>query len=239
MKEKKMQQHYIVGDVHGEYKTLLALVALLPNNARLIFVGDLVNRGSQTKEVIEFVRQNAFYAVRGNHEEYFLKYGHLFLDMLANKEENSSLIWSHRMLPSTLRSYGLLALENGEIISDQEAIEAFKKDMEWIESLSIAYEFGQLKGYSLPVVVTHAPVDRYWIFKESHPNYFAFFAMNNRGKPSKEAPIFNIHGHIPHEEVLFGMNYVNVDTGCGRGNDRALSAYCVETKEVVTVPIVI
>ncbi len=36
---------YIIGDVHGEYDTLLALVDKLPKDAKLIFVGDLVDRG--------------------------------------------------------------------------------------------------------------------------------------------------------------------------------------------------
>ena len=107
--------------------------------------------------------------------------------------------------------------------------------MEWIEQLPIYYEFGHVKGYTLPVVVTHAPVDKYWLFKESHPDYFAFQAKNNRYAPSSSAPIFNIFGHVPKEEVVIAKNYVSLDTGCGRGEDRKLSAYCVETKEVVSV----
>ena len=38
---------YIIGDVHGHYQTLLSLVAKLPQDAKLIFVGDLIDRGSQ------------------------------------------------------------------------------------------------------------------------------------------------------------------------------------------------
>ncbi len=75
----KKQNHYIIGDIHAEYQTLLALVEKLPKDARLIFVGDLISRGSQGKEVIDFVRNNAFCCLRGNHEEYLLKFGSLFL----------------------------------------------------------------------------------------------------------------------------------------------------------------
>ena len=85
------------------------------------------------------------------------------------------------------------------------------------------------------MVVTHAPIDKYWLFKDSHPEYFAFHAMNNRYPPSASAPIFNIYGHIPQDEVCIGKNFVSLDTGCGRGKDRKLSAYCVETKEIVSV----
>ena len=63
-----MGKHYVIGDVHGEYDVLLALVKKLPANAKLIFVGDLVNRGLQSRDVIRFVRKNAFAVVQGNHE---------------------------------------------------------------------------------------------------------------------------------------------------------------------------
>ena len=230
-----MQTHYIIGDIHAEYQTLLALVEKLPKDARLIFVGDMLSRGSQGKEVMEFVRKNAFYALKGNHEEYFLKFGSLFLEEVARQKENSSLIWAYTNLSSTLRSYGFLHRGSSKITLNSEGIEQMKKDIAWVESLPVYFDFGQIKGYPLPVVVTHAPIDKYWLFKDSHPDYFAFHAMNNRYKPSASASIFNIYGHIPQDDVLFGKNFVSLDTGCGRGKDRKLSAYCVETKEVVWV----
>ncbi len=231
----KKQKHYIIGDVHGEYQTLLALVEELPKDARLIFVGDLVSRGPQSKEVIDFVRNNAFYCVKGNHEEYLLKFGSLFLEEVQNQVENSSLIWAYASLSSTLNSYGLLEKGSNKVTTHQKGLKQMKKDMEWIEKLPAYFEFGQLKGYSLPVVVTHAPVDKYWLFKDSHPDYFSFHARNNRYAPSSSAPIFNIYGHVPRDEVLIEKNFVSLDTGCGRGKDRMLSAYCVETKEVISV----
>ena len=236
MKEKN---HYIIGDVHGEYKTLLALVKKLPKDAKLIFVGDLISRGSQGKEVINFVRENAYCCIKGNHEEYLLKFGSLFLKEVQNKVEKSSLIWAYASLSSTLQSYGFLEKGSTKITINQESIEQMKKDMEWVEELPSYFEFGHIEGYSLPVVVTHAPVDKYWLFKDSHPDYFAYHAKNNRYTPSSSAPIFNIYGHTPQDEVLIGENFVCLDTGCGRGEDRELSAYCVETKEIVSVGCVL
>ena len=235
----KKEKHYIIGDVHGEYQTLLALVKKLSKDARLIFVGDLISRGSQSKDVIDFVRNNAFCCIKGNHEEYLLKFGSLFLKEVENQVENSSLIWAYKSLSSTLQSYGFLKRGSSKITVNQESIEQMKKDMKWVEQLPSYFEFGQLKGYSLPVVITHAPVDKYWLFKDSHPDYFAFHAMTNRYAPSSSAPIFNIYGHTPRDEVVLGENFVCLDTGCGRGADRKLSAYCVETKEVVSVGCVL
>jgi hypothetical protein len=35
------KQIYLIGDVHGCYDTLIALIAQLPENAKIIFCGDL------------------------------------------------------------------------------------------------------------------------------------------------------------------------------------------------------
>jgi len=36
---------FVIGDVHGMYHTLLALLNKLPANADIVFVGDLIDRG--------------------------------------------------------------------------------------------------------------------------------------------------------------------------------------------------
>jgi serine/threonine protein phosphatase 1 len=72
-----------VGDVHGNYAALEDVLAkVLPDLRRddsLVFLGDLIDRGSRSREVIERVAQlraeSAFAVVvlMGNHEEWMLK----------------------------------------------------------------------------------------------------------------------------------------------------------------------
>jgi len=109
--------------------------------------------------------------------------------------------------------------------------------------MSKHYVIGDIHGeyQTLLALVAKLPkeanliVEKYWLFKDRDPAYFAFHAMNNRYEPSSMSPIFNIFGHVPRDEVIFGENFISLDTGCGRGADRSLSAYCVETKEVLSV----
>lgn len=76
------RQVYIISDVHGCYDTLMALIKKLPDDAELIFVGDLIDRGPKSRDVIDFVRYNNLACVQGNHEvmmcdaiEDFVEYG--------------------------------------------------------------------------------------------------------------------------------------------------------------------
>ena len=50
-------QIYIIGDVHGCYKSLLALIEQFPNkqNSKIVFVGDLVDRGNDSYNVVKFI----------------------------------------------------------------------------------------------------------------------------------------------------------------------------------------
>ncbi|XP_063964014.1 uncharacterized protein LOC129254948 [Lytechinus pictus] len=63
---------FIIGDVHGCYDNLLALLHIADidkdPNALMIFVGDIVNKGPKTCEVLNFVRSSNSYCVMGNHE---------------------------------------------------------------------------------------------------------------------------------------------------------------------------
>jgi len=62
---------YIVGDLHGQYDALQALLAdarFSREKDRLICVGDLVNRGPKSAECLELLRESWVHAVIGNHD---------------------------------------------------------------------------------------------------------------------------------------------------------------------------
>jgi serine/threonine protein phosphatase 1 len=67
---------FVVGDVHGMFDSgerALAQVDFDPARDRLFSVGDLIDRGPRSKDVVQFLEQPFVYAVRGNHEDELLQ----------------------------------------------------------------------------------------------------------------------------------------------------------------------
>jgi serine/threonine protein phosphatase 1 len=67
----------IISDIAGQYDALLELLDQMPAGEP-ISVGDMIDRGPKSYEVVEFFRQNGR-AVLGNHE-------HMFLNWVEGKE---------------------------------------------------------------------------------------------------------------------------------------------------------
>lgn len=100
-----MPSTYVFGDIHGCNGTLLLLldkIGPLPPQSILIFLGDYIDRGPQSKEVIETVLAlRAKYphtiTLMGNHER-------MFLDYLAGINQKQYLRFGGLQ---TLESYGV------------------------------------------------------------------------------------------------------------------------------------
>ncbi len=69
---------FVIGDIHGEItklKRLIENIDQVDNNVKLVFLGDYVNKGENSKEVLEYLitLKNSVFLM-GNHEYYFLEY---------------------------------------------------------------------------------------------------------------------------------------------------------------------
>ncbi|MEA5536278.1 metallophosphoesterase family protein [Crocosphaera sp. XPORK-15E] len=60
----------VIGDVHGHYDTLLSLLdAIAPDSDdQVYFLGDLIDRGPQSAQVVDYVMQSGYKCLLGNHE---------------------------------------------------------------------------------------------------------------------------------------------------------------------------
>ena len=232
---------YIIGDIHGEFGSLLQLTKKLPNDAKLIFVGDLVDRGRKSKEVIEFVRKNHHRCVLGNHEKMMIEYVRAFEKTYPLLP---SMVYYHTWLnhggKQTLFSYEIIEVDkyDGKLvcIKDNKKFNQLLDDVKWLESLPLYIELEQTKN-NKPIVISHAPMANVWHFRNEEKNQSTFEeqALWNRRNPKEDVEIFIIFGHTIQKEVDISKHYINVDTGChfideGYGK---LSAYCVESNEVI------
>jgi serine/threonine protein phosphatase 1 len=78
------QRVYAIGDVHGRYDLLTDLLGKIasddeargPAQTHIVLLGDLIDRGPQSREIIEMFLKAApdqFHFIMGNHEEMLLK----------------------------------------------------------------------------------------------------------------------------------------------------------------------
>ncbi len=230
---------YVIGDVHGEFDTLLALIEKLPKEHELIFVGDLIDRGPKSKEVISYIKNNNIACVLGNHEELMIEYGDIFIKAFFNNEKEIHYLcsrWVRNGGKETLMSYDLAHIQDNLLCikQNQSAIFEFIEDINWLKSLPSYIQLDSFKN-NKPVVITHASASSVWHLREDEKT-FRETALWSRIEPKKDTPIFNIYGHTPVEEINLNQHFINVDTGCTYGLEMGfgeLSAYCVQTEEII------
>jgi len=236
--------YYVVGDVHGEYNALLNLVDKIPTGSELVFVGDLVDRGTQSAHVIKFVRENNLLCVRGNHELMMIEHGSKFIENIKNKSElEQENMWLKHGGTETLLSYDLVSIKDNKIVPHpfiNEFIFQFEDDIAWMKRLPLYLELDVEHLSKRKVVISHSAIASVWNLRdnseEAERNKFEGTVLWGRTKPVDTEFIFNIFGHTPQEYSADIKNhYVNIDTGCYMKDNKGfglLSAYCVETGEI-------
>lgn len=202
---------FVIGDVHGCYYTLLNLIEKLPKDAKLVFVGDLCDKGNFSKEVIDFVIENNYACVKGNHEHLFEKY------ILDTVEKNIHTPWSID------KRYG------GEkcIASYDGDLEIINKHLKWIEKLPT---YLQIQKY----FITHGFALELHKQRDDKSYYNDFLLKRyyqDTLEPVIDEDIINIFGHCVFDDVQRGDKFVCLDTGCCNGGK--LSALKLGTDTII------
>ncbi len=213
-----LERYWVIGDVHGCMFTLESLANKLPKDSELLFVGDLIDRGLYSKEVVEFVIENGYKSVLGNHEYLFIKYAKNAI------YKNFTNFWSQ----SKKRFGGF----NTIISYKNSDNDTFSKHLSFFKKLSpylIIDDYFITHGFALPYYK-----DRDRLGKNSTLLFtnrledLSYYRITRE----KEDRVINIFGHTPYDDVLFDKNYIGVDTGAVYNNK--LSALNLKTKEVVS-----
>lgn len=206
-----MENIYIISDIHGCYKTLLALIEKLPNKekSKICFVGDLINRGKNSYEVIKLVMENNYDCVFGNHEEMLIKYTPM---LECHSEDEDFLFWLNK---------------NGgrETIKSYNNLDEYYKQLEFLKSLPLYIEYKDFKTQDgRHLVVSHSSVGKAWKLrhssdekdKESFKQYLTLSRYKNFDNPE----IFNVYGHTIYEEPSFTSYRSAIDLGCYQTKDK-------------------
>ena len=126
--EEYKKYTWIIGDIHGMYDPLRTLVNHLDNDNlnKFVFVGDYIDHGPSSKEVLDLIMSLGDKAVTllGNHE-------HLLLDTLFNEkhiDEWGTRIWMENGADSTMRSFGYNNFEDFKANIDEKYTD-FMKNM--------------------------------------------------------------------------------------------------------------
>lgn len=205
----------IIGDVHGCYDTLVALVAKLPKDQKIVFCGDLIDRGPKSKQVIDFVKDNGHLCVKGNHEDMMVSY--------LNKEPQSGH-WLNNGGMEALQSFG---------DPDQVADNFPKEYQEWIDKLPYFLHFPDVvNSDGRALYVSHTGLTcAWWNAKARLESTGDLFFQNqftwNRRPPmrSTNKDIFQVFGHTPVRKPIIEDHYANIDTGAVFGGNLTALQY--------------
>lgn len=235
------RRRIFVGDVQGcadELDALLDRVAFSAPDDALYFVGDLVNRGRQSRRVLDLAERYASGIVLGNHEYWLLQ--RRFFD-------------AAHVDPTAWRG-----------IPDLAADPERPRFAAWIRSWPLLLDLGDvwLVHAALPPALwsDDAEAASLWTRKRLHPEHgldddelFVLHARycNSAGKrPAKDWPPPNapyrpwdefysgartvVFGHWARRGLVLGDRVRGLDSGCVYGG--SLSAWIAESDEIVQVP---
>jgi serine/threonine protein phosphatase 1 len=198
---------YVIGDIHGclrPLRLLLAKIAPQPGD-EVIFIGDYIDRGPQSREVVEYLLGLPYRCVflLGNHEK-------MLLDYLTGNDPG---IFLPNGGVATLQSYG------GDFANIPPA------HLNFFHTLRPMYETPEylfVHAGIRPMV----PLDKQklddlvWIRQE----FFQFI-----GRFPK--PV--VFGHTPLRQVLLASDRIGIDTGCVYGGK--LTCLKLPSREVIQV----
>ena len=219
---------YAIGDIHGELDMLKEALTKIEQdggpNARVIFVGDYVDRGPNSKGVIQFLIDGLangknWVCLLGNHDRMFS----YFMEETPRSDLRLRIrfTWLHDRLggKDTLASYGINVEDDDSLLSVHSRARAAvpESHLEFLQSRPYFHQENQL-------LFVHAGIrpdvpfeqqdkeDLLWIRQEFHED-------------TRQYPWLVVHGHTPVSEARHYGNRVNLDTGSGYGEQLSTAAF--------------
>ncbi len=187
-----------IGDIHGCVKTLDTLLERLELKAddQLIFVGDYIDRGPNSKGVIDrmLALRESHHCVflRGNHEVFFLNH----LDGTLDDAE----IWHLNGGIQTLNSY---TGQSGEVNIPEEHQHFVRETLLYLDTPSYFFVHAGLQPNLTIEQNLAVPSEKTFLWDRNH-----YSARTLAWEKTV------ICGHTPHPEPIDHPQLISIDTGC-------------------------
>jgi serine/threonine protein phosphatase 1 len=195
---KMTPRRIVIGDVHGHYDGLMTLLeAIAPSsNDSVYFLGDLIDRGPQSAQVVKFVKQNSYHCLLGNHEQ-------MLLDVLGDGQIYGPALqgWLYSGGHATVNSYGEAGIPT--------------EDIEWMRSLPTYLDLGD-------IWLVHAGVHPQIPFEKQTAEEFCWIREEFHSIPQPYFPdklivtghtiTFTLPGVAPGK-LAQGNGWLDIDTG--------------------------
>ena len=207
-----MQRIFAVGDIHGCYEKLFALMDKLPVDMardQLLFIGDYIDRGPSSIEVLDYLidlkkRSPGIIFLKGNHEDMLQKY-------LNGSDRFTYLLNSGQQ---TLDAY-----LNNKDRSDNYPVPSAHLD--FLNTLQMYY---QTEDY----IFVHAGL-REKVPLESQQEFDMLWIRDEFIYSDYNFGRRVVFGHTPFKEPLVQPNKIGIDTGAVYGNQLT----CVQLPEMI------
>jgi serine/threonine protein phosphatase 1 len=211
-----------IGDVHGHYDGLMRLLEMLvPGSSdQLYFVGDLIDRGPKSAQVVEFVRKNQFGCVLGNHEQ-------LLLEAFPGSKV------SHLALQAWLQSGGQ------STIASYSKPETLLENLDWLRSLPTHLDLEDIwlvhAGLHPDLPLHEQTAHEYcWIREEFHSMSKPYFS--DKLIITGHTITFTLPGVAPGA-IAQGQGWIDIDTGAYHPKSGWLTAVDMTQRQVYQVNV--
>lgn len=208
------KQLFVIGDIHGEISMLKKMLEhWKPETQQLLFLGDLIDRGENSKESLKYVRQlieeKQAISLQGNHE-----------GILANFLEQPDKFVDNYYINGGLKTIeSLLSKELIELLKPAEMATEIKNKypnlLAFLRNLPYYYEWHDY-------IFVHAGIDfeqKNW--RDTAPRDFVwiredfYLGENNTGKTIVfgHTPTNNLHKDKENSQIWLQDNKIGMDGG--------------------------
>lgn len=231
---------FVISDIHGMYKQFEQLLTYWNPKDKLILLGDLVDRGPQSFEVVKKVMSlkeaygDQIIFCKGNHEDLLLEY-------IRFPQINRSIYFQNggrETMTSFLQDVPKEVKELNPIEQAFYVKEQFTEELAFLENSKPYVIIGD-------VLFTHAGFESYYAdFSESNEDDFLW--IRDHYLQLNTTPYVNVFGHTPTRQIHKGDDiwvsedgkYIGIDGGCVFGGQlnallitqegKIVDQYCVD-----------